>query len=166
MVMRFIFVLMIALILCGCKERSNQNELNFLRTFATNFELDREDKLFKNLPDNFCKKVQNAFEVDSVNSLLYVNLILLKMYKGHLECCEQSYSIRPVFYHDYREGMAELNSRNCLFYNFIANSTAKDNKEFLVSSFVYMEIKNNPRLRDNQLFSSELLEIEKMMGKG
>jgi len=152
------FGMLIILILrfCTCQQ---DNHLEYLKNYSKVYVFDRDNFLNRNLPDNFCHKVEKAYKTDSTQTLVYLNLILLKMYKGHLECCQQSYGIRPIYNDGIADWVDELNDENCIFYYVIQHSTAK-NHGFVTSALAYMNAKNDTLLQNNALIKEELLKVE------
>jgi len=74
-----------------------QDNLIIAREFAENFLPDTtmQDGLKKmnNFPDNVVRAFK-ALRFDRVNQEKYLTLVYLKIYRGHLQCCHQSYELR------------------------------------------------------------------------
>jgi hypothetical protein len=74
-----------------------QDNLEIARQFAENFlpdtTMESGMKKMNTFPDSVVKAFK-AIRTDRQNQERYLTLIYLKIYRGHLQCCHQSYELR------------------------------------------------------------------------
>ena len=76
---------------------SHQDNLKIARQFAENFAPDSTMQSGMRKTNYFPDSVVEAFKAiraDQQNQEKYLTLIYLKIYRGHLQCCHQSYELR------------------------------------------------------------------------
>lgn len=76
---------------------SPQDNLEIARQFAENFlpdtTIQNGIKKMNTFPDSVVKAFK-AIRIDRQNQEKYLTLLYLKIYRGHLQCCHQSYELR------------------------------------------------------------------------
>ncbi len=87
-----------------------QSELAFLKTLAVNYNPDCDIRFMKSLSltEDECNLLKNAIEIDKKKALQYTSLILLKEYRCHLLCCNQSFELRQ-----------SSSAKDCISYNYL-----------------------------------------------
>lgn len=88
----------------------------------------------------------------------YLTLIILKMYKAHLKCCNQTYEIRNKLSFNREE--------QPILYQFLKITGIYDPNifvEFIPSSISYQWVKNNQELMKYKPIRSEIREIERIL---
>ena len=90
----------------------------------------------------------------------YITLILLKLYRSHLECCNQSYELREI---------NKLDSLDTpIIYAFLRYTNLYDLRKpikFIPSSISYEWIKRKPILLDYEPIKNETVRIEELQNK-
>ncbi|KJS05177.1 MAG: hypothetical protein VR77_09260 [Flavobacteriales bacterium BRH_c54] len=144
----------------GVKNQEENNAVDKLQKMALEYtpinsgkpsqlpEIDSEQK----------KYIINAVSIDKNASEQYITLIILKLYRSHLECCNQAYEIRKTNIIDKEE--------QPLLYQFIILSNIIDVneiKEFLPSSIGYDFVMEKPSLRKYKAIDNEMNTINRIL---
>ncbi len=146
-------ILLIALM--GC-EKNNTLSLSIepLKNYSLNYSPCFEEKecdQFFYLPD-LPQNVQYTIEKRKIDDefILYNTLIMLKLYRAHLERAHQSYDLRPY----------SRSNKNPILQAFHKYSGVKITGEFLSSSISYEWVLKQQRLLDNPIINKELKRIK------
>lgn len=158
--MRYFCVILIV-IFCGCKQKNKPCEMTYLKEFATQYTHDEWNTLTYKLPDEFCSKVINAYQCDSSETMVYLNLIMLKMYLFHLKSNEMGYFVAPFVDYETRDyvRLSELNERNCMYYFLWENSEIKGDAG-VYSGIGYSNIEKDSTLHENEVLRAPFLEVK------
>lgn len=145
---------------CIATYQKDTDARKILKTFAENYE--PKNKI--NQPPDMLPKVSESikkaiYEADTAGEK-YLTLIILKLYRAHLECCNQSYELRPD---------SELN----IVSNPILNEFLKITKqysstkyiEFIPSSIAYEWTVKHPYLSEYDDINREIAKIKKLKNK-
>ncbi len=132
---------------------SHQVNLKIVRQFAENFVPDTTMqsgmKKMNNFPDSVVKAFK-AIRADRQNQEKYLTLIYLKIYRGHLQCCHQSYELRTK---TNSMGIDSIADPLLFEYNLIIKQFDKDKRIEMINSSMadsWVE-KNKYLLSDDQI---------------
>jgi len=154
------FCVMLIVIFCGCKQKNQPCEMSYLKKFATQYTYNEWGQLTHKLPESFCSKVINAYQCDSSETMVYLNLIMLKMYLSHLKSNEMGYFVTPFYDLETKRmvPMHELNERNCMYY-FLQENNEKT-ADGIYSGIGYYNVKNDATLRENEVLKTTFLKVK------
>jgi len=135
----------------------DSNAVKILKKFAENYHPNNKvNELPEMLPIIALEIKNSIYQADSSGEQ-YLTLILLKLYKVHLECCNQSYELRPD---------SELDTiSNPILDEFLKITQLYDSKktiEFIPSSIAYDWIIKHPYLCKYSPINIEMNEIKKL----
>lgn len=127
--MKAIYIFCI-LLLVACKAQHNPSVyITQMKELSIAFNPDTTN----NTPYNFSKKevkiIREASEHNPDSARYFLSLMLLKIYRSHLICCNQSYSIA-------NETSSIDSIENPLFYYFKKTTNYTENKELTTTSFI------------------------------
>ncbi len=146
------FCIILIVIFCSCNQKNKPCEIAYVKEFATQYTYDEWSELTQELPENFCSKVINAYQCDSSETMVYLNLIMLKMYLAHLKLDERGYFVAPMHY------LNELDEHNCMYY-FLWES-AKRVGDGVFSGIGCYNVENDSTLLKNKAIRTAFLEVK------
>lgn len=155
------FCIILIVIFFGCIEPKNEScEIAYLKKFATQYTHDEWNTLTHKLPEKFCSKVINAYQCDSSETMVYLNLLMLKMYLSHLESSEIGHMITPFYDLETRDiiRMDKPNQRNCMYYLLQENS--KKTVDGIYSGIGYYNVKNDTTLLENEAIRIAFFDVK------
>lgn len=139
----------------------HQNNLKIVRKFAEEFLPDTTIQNGMNKMNSFPDSIIKAFKelrTDRENQEMYLTLIYLKIYRGHLQCCHQSYELRanpnPL-------GIDSITDPLLFEYNLITKQFDNDKPIELISSDIaYSWVDKNKRLLSFEHIKKEYTIIQ------
>lgn len=145
---------------CNAKQYINKQDtdaVRVLKTFAENYKPNNKVNESPAALPIVTEELKSAiYQADSVGEK-YLTLILLKLYKAHLECCNQSYELRP-------DSELDIIS-NPILDEFLKTTKLYNSKksiEFIPSSIVYEWIIKHPYLCEYSPINKEMKAIKKL----
>lgn len=132
---------------------SSQDNLKIARQFAEGFLPDTTMQSGMRKMNNFPDSVVKAFKAiraDRQNQEKYLTLIYLKIYRGHLQCCHQSYELRTK---PNSIGIDSIADPLLFEYNLITKQFDNDKRIEMITSGIadtWVE-KNKNLLSDDQI---------------
>lgn len=109
-------------------------------------------------PDEIITAVNNLKNMQSHEK--YLTLIFLKLYRSHLECCNQSYEVRGYMADDYSIDSA----RSPLLYEFnrLTKLFNPRHAEFIPSHLAIKQLQSNPQLLEYEPINIEFKKIQEI----
>ena len=93
-------ILICSLLLISLITSCQTNDINRLKDYSLNFNLDEIQK--ENIPKidvnyvDWDKIIKNSIKSDSLKANVYLTIVPLKLYKAHLNCCNQAYTLNKT----------------------------------------------------------------------
>ena len=142
---------------------SHQDNLEIARQFAVDFLPDTTMqggmKKMNNFPDSVVKAFK-AIRLDRHNQEKYLTLLYLKIYRGHLQCCHQSYEIRVK---PYVVGIDSIADPLVFEFNLITKQFDNNKRiEMITSGLAHSWVESNKRLLKYDLIKKEYKTIKEI----
>ncbi len=174
----FLSVMAFVFILCACQDPSTErkemdpadaeNNLRLVKNFAEGFVPDTTSLVMDRV-HHFPDSVVAAFKslrADRSNMEKYLTLLYLKIYRGHLQCCHQSYELRK----NVSGGIDSLSDPLLYEYNFITRFYNSNKPiEMIGSGLADVWVEHNRRLLKDPQIKKEydiIKTIQNNMEKG
>jgi len=156
-------VLIIATALFGCLCSSmcsaQVTALQIARTFAEQYEPRTDDvEQLKKVPANVIKAFEHLSTSEKAACEKYLSLIFIRIYRAHLECCNQSYELRTWA----SSGIDRTADPLLFIFNGITGKYATDKPiEFISSGMAYDWVNARAYLRNDPAIKKELAIVKK-----
>lgn len=162
-----IAILILIIVLTSCdnnkshdnnlKEREKQEQVKFVKEFSLSYFPDSIPNngisSLANIPDSTKLAFETVEQINKSEQEKYLTLIFLKLYRSHLQCCNQAYVIRDRYT---KEKLVNV------FERITDLEFRKNNfSEYVLSNIGYLWVKKNSYLINYKPIEVEISTIEK-----
>ena len=144
-------------------EKYSDND-SIVKTFVENFQPDSTLNGFHkmhNFTGQFVYSLKQLRKEKSPNSEKYLTLLYLKIYRGHLKCCHQSYELRKLI--PQKIAIDSISDPVLFEYNLITKQINNSkNQEFISSGIAESWLQKNNKLLIYSEISKEISLIKKI----
>lgn len=151
-------ILLIHIFKLSAQDETLETVRNYAESYSPTSQQSSNVPSLHNVPDSIVTAFHNLKTTDRKEYEKQLALIFIKLYRAHIECCNQSYELRNSLPLDRRQ--------DPLIYAFILLTNyfqAEKPTEFISSSIAYKWIQENPHITDNASIREQIDVIEKIL---